>query len=230
MPNNSSVPESKLPPLPPEDPNEFRFDKESAFQLYAVFCGDVDRTAHALDVDAEIVRNLAKAHEWDRKLKPIIDLKASTRAGDVERAINRAINFTQVHRFRMFNERVLRQLTGLAPHTLEAFLFPTRLQRNKLGEGEVLQVFSTRALADLASALEKCHTMSYLALNDTATERKERKETGDDEASATEMHVKLAAAMAASGGKSKTIPGMLADAQLQIAQETARVDLTPSVD
>lgn len=63
MPEDSSA-------LPVDNALE-TLDKENAFLLYAVFCGDVDRTAHALDVDASLVRNLAQENEWDRKLKPM---------------------------------------------------------------------------------------------------------------------------------------------------------------
>lgn len=199
-------------------------DKENAFLLYAVFCGDVDRTAHALNLSPELVRGLAEEHGWDKKLKPIIDLKQSTKPGDVERAVNRAMNFVQSHRYRLFLERVLRQLAGMSTKDLEAFLFPKLTDKKSL---LVTQSFSTRALADLASALEKCHSMTYLSLNDTATERKERNEEGSDDATAAEMHLRLAEAMSAAGA-SRSVRGHVLDAQLQIAQEFAHVDLKPA--
>lgn len=214
--SNPPSSDAEVPPLAP--------DVENAFLLYAVFCGDVARTAHALSVSPELVTQLAVEHGWDRKLKPIIDLKASTRAGDVERAVNRAMNFVQAHRMRLFLERVLRQLSGLSITDLGSFLFPIEV-KGRQGFEKIHQSLSTRSLADLASALEKCHTMTYLALNDTATERKERKEEGNDDATAAETHIRLAAAMAASGGGS--LQSRVADAQLQIAQEFARVDLHP---
>lgn len=216
------MPDNSLPSANQSQPSDATLDKENAFLLYAVFCGDADRTAHALDVDASLVRGLAMENKWDAKLKPIIDLKQSSRAGDVERAVNRALNFVQSHRYRLFLERVLRQLTGMSRTDLECFLFPREVNRRS---DEVTQKFSTRALADLASALEKCHSMTYLALNDTATERRERKEEGDEDATASEMHLKLAEAMAAAGGKSQSIQGLVLDAQLQIAQEYSKAEL-----
>jgi len=220
--------------MPDDSPNELdqgteapaKLDKENAFLLYAVFCGDAERTAHALDVDPDLIRNIALDSNWDKKLKPIIDLKQSARAGDVERAINRALNFTQTHRYRLFLQRVLKNLTGMSVSDMKAFLFPHEVMKGKDGNERVIQKFSTRALADFASALEKCHTMSYLALNDTATERKERKESGDEDASASEMHIRLAEAMAKAGGASKSIRGLVLDAQLEMAQEHAKVDLS----
>jgi len=212
----------KLNETPGDPPSVEIFDKENAFLLYSVFCGDAMRTAHALNVEPALVTKLAEENNWDRLLKPIIDLKQSSRAGDVERAINRAFNFVQAHRARVFLERVLKSLTGMTPNDLEAFLFPKRTQR----DGNVTQTFSTRALADLASALEKCHAMTYLALNDTASDRKERGEDGEGGGeSASEIHIKLAEAMSKAGAKSKSIKGMILDAQLEMAQERASVEL-----
>lgn len=224
MPSDSCQNPNLSPPPMPETHETALFDKENAFLLYAVFCGDAERTAHALDTDASIVRALAEENQWDKKLKPIIDLKQSSRAGDVERAVNRALNFVQAHRYRLFLERVLRQLTGMSKSDLDAFLFPREYEKK---QDKIFQKFTTRPLADLASALEKCHSMTYLALNDTATERRERTEEGDEGATASEMHLRLAEAMAAAGEKSKSIRGLVLDAQLQIGQELANIDLKP---
>lgn len=210
---NAPVPVDALPVAP---------NKESAFLLYAVFCGDVARTAHALSVNPFVVETLAKEHGWDAKLKPIIELKQSTRAGDVERAINRALNFVQAHQYRAFLESVLRELADMSVEDLRTFIFATSTD----AAGNSVRRFSTRALADLASALEKCHAMTYLALNDTATERKERDEDGNSDATASELHLRLADAMAKSGGPSATMGGMLASAQLEAAQSHAYIDLT----
>jgi hypothetical protein len=150
MPNNTSDRET------PDSTNttELPVIKENAFMLYAVFCGDVARTAHALAVDEDVVRALATTEGWDRKLKPIIDLKNSTRAGDVERAINRAINFVDAHRYRLFLGRVLRELSGMSYSDLKAFLFP---ETDEKGSGGLVKTkrFQTRSLADLAAAMEK---------------------------------------------------------------------------
>ena len=206
----------EVAPIPP--------DVENAFLLYAVFCGDVARTAHALNVSPAVVQELARENKWDSKLKPIIELKQSTRAGDVERAVNRALNFVQAHRMRLFLERVIRKLSSMNSSELDSFLFPSVI-RGRKGEEKTYITLTTRSLADLASALEKAHTMTYLALNDTATERKERKEDGNDDATNAELHIKLGQAMAASAGGS--LRSIVAGAQLQIAQEFASVDLEP---
>jgi len=200
-------------------------DKENAFMLYAVFCGDIPRTAAALGLEDEVVRMLAVENGWDRKLKPIIDLKNSTRAGDVERAINRALNFVDAHRLRAFLARVLKELTGMSYADLQSFIYPKLDERGSDGK-VVIQKFSTRPLADLASAMEKCQTLTYMALNDTATERRERKDDGDDaEAAASDLHIKLAKAMNEAGAGSKSMHGHVLDAQIAIANERAPVPI-----
>lgn len=213
-----------LSDIEPAEVDNFRPDREQAFLLFAVFCGNVPATAHALNMAPAAVQAMAEEHGWFAKLAPIVELKASTKAGDVERAANRAINYVQAHRMRAFLERVLRKLHDLSPQDVDSFLFPQELNKR---EQRVYQSMTTRALADLASALEKCQTLTYFALNDTPGERKERKEDGSGDATAAEMHVRLAQAMQAAGGGSRSIRGLVTDAQLEVAQQFARVDLLP---
>lgn len=218
MPNDTSSP-SKTPQEIEDE--QIRSTVEDTFLLYAVFCGDPARVAAATNLTEDQVRQIAKDAEWDKKLKPIIQLKNSTKAGDVERAINRALNFVDAHRYRVFLARVLREMTGMSYSDLKAFLFPSV---SEPGTGGLVKMkrFSTRSLADLASAIEKCQGMTYMALNDTATERRERPEEGEG-ADTSEMHLKLARAMTeASAGSMKD---HLQQAQVAIAQEHAVADL-----
>lgn len=189
-------------------------DRENAFLLYATFTGDVERTAHALGVRAKDVLLIATEENWNEKLKGIIDLKKSGRPGDIERAINRALNFVQAHRMRMIIERVVKKLTGLNEQELEDYLF-AQSTIGKDGKEYTYKKLTTRALADLASAIEKCHAMSYAALNDTAQERVRRKDDVD-EVAAGDMHVQIAKAMQ-EAGKSNSPNAQLFDAQLTIA-------------
>ena len=217
-----------MPPLnetPPVDKTDYmRPDREQAFLLFAVFCGSVPETAHALNLPPAVVQAMAEEHGWYAKIKTIIDLQASAKAGDVERAVNRAINYVQAHRMRSLLERVLRKMHDLSPEDLECFIFPQQMNKR---EQTVYQSFTARALADLASALEKCQTLTYHALNDTPAERKQATQEGSSDATAAEMHVRLAAAMNAAGGGSRSIRGLVTDAQLEVAQNFARVDLLP---
>jgi hypothetical protein len=200
-------------------------DRENAFLLYATFTGDLERTAHALNIRACDVLLMADEEKWNEKLKPILELKKSTKPGDVERAINRALNFVQAHRMRMVIERVVFRLYNMKPDEMEEYLF-AQSSIGKDGKEYVYKKLTTRSLADLASAIEKCHAMSYMALNDSAPERGRRKDDSDPVA-AGDMHVKIAEAMQ-KAAESKTVRAQLFDAQVAIGQETADVSLPPA--
>lgn len=185
-----------------------RLDREQAFLLYATFTGDVERVAHALNVRAVDVLRIADEDGWVEKLKPIVELKKSTRPGDMERAINRALNFVQAHKFRMFIDRVIFRLCGMGEDEFE-----TMVMEKVSTTGHPYQALSTRAIADLASALEKCQSMSYQALNDTTQERVRRNEDNGEE-KAGELHQRIAQAMS-KVGKSSSIRAKLFDAQVE---------------
>lgn len=172
--------------------NAEEFPKDDAFMLYATFCGDAERTAHALNVEIEEVQRRAEAGQWDKKLRGIIELKKSTKPGDIERAINRAINFVQAHKLRMFLERILQRICEVSPEELDEYM-TTRLVS---GKGETVTKISTRPMADLAVAFEKCQAMTYMALGDSAGERKARESAPDSGNTGGELHAKIAAAMA----------------------------------
>jgi hypothetical protein len=202
-------------------------DRENAFLLYATFTGDLERTAHALNVRACDVLLMADEEKWNEKLKPILDLKKSTKPGDIERAINRALNFVQAHRMRMVIERVIKRLSGMNDAELEEYMFSEHAL-GKEGNRHMYKKLTTRALADLASAIEKCHAMSYAALNDSAPERGRRKDDSDPVA-AGDMHVKIAEAMQ-KAAESKTVRAQLFDAQVAIGQQTTDTPIMPPSD
>jgi hypothetical protein len=197
---------------------QLSIDREQAFLLFATFTGDIARTAHALDVPAAAVLRMAEEEGWMNKLGPILALKKSSRPGDVERAINRALNFVQSHRMRLFIQRVITRLTGMNEVEFEEYLFVG----SKDKDGVVTKKLTTRALADLASALEKAQSMTYLALNDTAQDRAKRKEDGgDSETSAGDLHAQISAGLAAVRA-SATPRAQLFDAQLAQAEELSK--------
>lgn len=207
----------------PSDPSapDFKIDRANAFLLYAAFGGDLIRTGAALGVPASYVLKMADDEQWAEQLKPILDLKKSTRPGDVERAINRALNFVQAHQARMFFQRVLQRMTGFTQAELEEYLLTDRSAK----DGSQFKRLSTRALADLASALEKAHALSYMALNDTAQERVRRKEE-DTSGSASDLHLKIAEAM--SNIRASNSPrALLFDAQLAVAQDIVAKNVVP---
>lgn len=184
-------------------------NEENIFMLYAAFCGDVERTAHAANLKPTDIIDLATKHGWNEKLRGIIELKNSGKPGDVERAINRALNFVQAHQYRMFLQRIVKRICGYSQDALDDLIISEKFSKEGL---PVSRQLSTRALADLASALEKCHALTYLALNDSTTERRAREDKPDENVSGSELHAQIARAM------SDMSPGaQLADAQPKIA-------------
>ncbi len=207
------------PKLPIEQPLP-EFDREQGFLLYATFCGDAERTAACLGVQPIDVLRVADDCGWSIQLQGILALKKSNRPGDVERGINRAVNYVQAFRMRVFIERVLTKLTGLSSDELDDYVFSSTPDKN----GDVSKKLTTRAIADLTSALEKCHALTYLALNDTVQDRTRRKEQAsadDDSSAAGELNVQIANAMGKL--KASTSPrALLFDAQLAVAAEKAK--------
>jgi hypothetical protein len=205
-----------------------QLDREQAFLLYATFAGDLERTAHACGVRAVDILRCADEEGWNDRLKGVLELKKSNRPGDFERAINRAINFADAHRFRLFLERVLNRLAGMSPEDLETYL----LHGASTPTGCPIKKLSTRALADLASALEKCQSLTYMALTDTAQDRVKRKEAEEAGESGGELHARIADAMSKLR-VNKTIAGQLLEAQVIIAEEktfkakAAEAQITP---
>jgi hypothetical protein len=167
------------------------FNRDDAFVLFATFGGDVVRTAHALNVRSVDVLRCAEDNGWLDKLAPILTLKKSTRPGDFERAINRSLNFAQAHRMRLFVSRILNRLCGMSADEFETYLLTSTDAK-----GLTTPKLSTRAIADLASALEKSQAMSYQALGDTAQDRAKRGESEEDADSQMDIHARIAAAVA----------------------------------
>lgn len=175
------------------DVADVELDAATVFQLYCTFCGDVVKTAAAAGVRPVDILRVSSAEGWAEKLGPILDLAKSQQPGQWERSCNRAVNYVQSHKLRMFLERVLSRITSMNAEELESYILTSKLDKNGMKTAKVL---STRALADLASSIEKCHAMSYLATNDTAQDRGRRKEQAtDDGADCSSLHLKIAQAM-----------------------------------
>jgi hypothetical protein len=201
-----------------------KFDREQAWLLYATFAGDIVRVAAALHVPSVAVLRVADEEGWLDQLRPIIELKKSTRPGDLERGISAALNFAQAHRMRLFLERVITRVSGMSDDDLEAYLM------TKTDKNGVSRQLNTRALTDLVAALEKCHAMCYAALHDTATDRSKRNADIDDgEASASEMHLAICAAMT-KARNSDTPRAKLFDAQLEASQEIVAANIAKAIE
>jgi hypothetical protein len=185
-------------------------DIEQTFMLYASFCGDVVRTAHASGATTSQVIDLAQKNDWMGRIRELVELKKTDKPGVIEKEFSRAMNFVQAHRYRVYLERVLRKLIAMSEDDLFKFLVSDRIDKT----GRVVgQVFSTRPLADFASALEKVHWMSYQALGDTPQDRLRAKEKpSDGELSETDVHARIAKAMAG-------MPSMCPAEHLKVAQQ-----------
>ena len=198
------------------------FDRESAFLLFATFAGDIVKTAHALNLNEGAVLKMVEEEGWTAKLGPIIALKKSNRPGDLERACNRALNFAQAHRMRLFVGRVIHRVCGMKEQEFEEYLMSAETRK----DGAVVKKLSTRAIADLASAMEKAHALSYMSLNDTAAERVKRKEAEDADVSAVDIHAAISDAF----GKvraSNSPRAQLFDAQLAQANDIVKEQKKP---
>lgn len=209
--------------LEEHDPDHIVLDTEQVFLLYTTFLGDADQTAAALGVPGKYIAKLAESEKWDDRIRPILDKKKSKKPGDVERAINRALCFVQAHQYRNFLERVRRRIAGWSDGQLDDYLIKWEPKKGKIPEGqeqEVKPVLQTRALADLAVAMQKAHEMCYMALNDTTPERSKRKEVeGEADMSLSAIHAQLARGMAQA--EPATGAGQLAVAQIEMAQAEA---------
>lgn len=187
-------------------------DREQAFLLFATFCGDAERTGHALNVSPVAVLRAADECGWHEKLRNIIALKKSGTPGDIERGISRALNFVLAHKYRLFLERVVSKLHAMSGEDIERYIFQG-VDKN----GLPVDKFATRGLADLASALEKMAAMTYCALGDTAPERAKRDESAGDGDSSGSIHSAIARAMAEVSADSSPRAKLL-DAQLEAGQ------------
>lgn len=186
-------------------------DKKQVFLLYTIFCGDASKTAHALGTDVLSVAKLAEKEGWDEKVGEIAQLRKSDRPGDLERAINRAINYTDAHRYRQQLQRVLAHFQTLTDAEIEELLISETYNKDGV---LIKKSLSTRALADLSSALEKAHALTYLALGDTAQDRARRKEEQDDGVmAASVLNQQIIQAMTEKGG------GQLEDSPKNLLEE-----------
>jgi len=168
-------------------------DVDQTFELFCIFMGDVERTALSAGLPREKIVEYSTQFGWTEKIKVLVDMRLSSKPGDSERGVNRAINFLQAHRLRNVLQGVLKKLTTMSSSDLSDLLFATEVDR----KGIVTRKIVTRCFADLASALEKTHSMTYQALADTVGDRKAREDSDPTEHKTTaELHIALTKAMA----------------------------------
>ena len=173
-------------PLPKPRFDKRTIDVSKVFLAYMTFVGDVERTAAALDMHPDTVRQLAEQEGWHGKIQRVNALTKSGQPGDYERGVNRALSFVQAHRIRLLLDRVLRRYEDLTDDELDARL-------ETVGRGGT-RAFSCRFMADFTAAMEKAQHLAYLALGDSLAEREMRGKP-DDEVEATTIHAAVIAAL-----------------------------------
>lgn len=205
----------RIDPTYEAEAKQVGFDVEQAFQLFVQFSGDTQKTAHALNIPEFQILKLVDRLHWDKQLENIFALKKSGKPGDVERGISRAMNFVQVHKFRIVVERIVRKFYAMDDDDLFDACFTERLDK----DGNVVgRVVNLKPFAELATAMEKVHQMTYMALSDSMSERTRRQEAGEAEYSATQLHQLIAAGMAGNTGPAAE----LGNEQLSEANATAQ--------
>lgn len=191
------------------------FSREQAFQLLAIL-GEPSKVAHAMGIREVDLLKVIEEEGWNNKLKPILELRKSSAPGDVDRSLNRAVNFCQAHRLRCLLERTLDKICGMTPEQLSEYLLTEKHDKNGIA---LTKSLSTRALTDLAAAVEKCQSMTYLALSDTAQDRGRRQESLE-QVDGGALHVAIAKAMS-QVSQSGSPRALLFDAQLRQAERIA---------
>ena len=106
----------------------------------------------------------------------------------------------------------------MSTSSTEAGLRETLTVRHFNKKGEMIsESCNMRPLADLASAMEKIHWMTYQALSDSPQERAKRVEKPADESAQSDVHARIAAALA--NMRSKSPQAQLEVAQVELAAE-----------
>lgn len=125
---------------------------------YAGFGGDLEKTSMAAQVPLAVVRALEHDFNWVVKLKK---LKTGAGAPEAEKLANRAVSYIQARRLREIVERALNLVED------EEALLRAMLKFHLTKEGDVDRVeVNSKALLDLAKAMESAHSACYRALGD----------------------------------------------------------------
>jgi hypothetical protein len=138
--------------------NKNDLDVSQVFQTFMVFGGDVGKTALAMNLSAEVVKDLATVENWAAKLAQWNNL-CEGNSGDVKIEINRGVNYVQSRQLRAVLDRIITHLETKDGKQLKALLTE---------EGKSGGKFSARPLTDLVKAVEVCQLMTMRALGDTA--------------------------------------------------------------
>lgn len=163
-------------------------DVAAVYIGFTALVGDVEKTALAFNLSTRVVEFLATKFDWNSKIRSISMLNKSGKPGEWEQAQNRALCFVQAHLLRSIMQRILENLNGLS----RADIVKTVISQK--GNGAV--VFSASFYSDLASAMERCHSMCYASLADSAGDRtRAGKEALNSELSVDALHAAISSAL-----------------------------------
>lgn len=195
--------------------NKNRVDVVACFLHFVAAVGDCEKVALAMDLNPEVVRQLAVSEGWDEKIRrlSLVSKGSGMAAGDYERAQNRALNWVQSFRLRQILDRVICHFSELTPEETVSEI----TTRDRDGNMKI----SARFFTDLAKSLECVHGMSYAALNDTVPER--QKMTGDEKANTQAVHLALLQALNGPGVKSIPSEVLVAETAKAIGAITVEV-------
>lgn len=168
-------------------------DEGQVFMLFASFSGDIFRTAAAAGIDPEEVTRLAEAGKWMSRIRGLLGLKQFDKSGEIERCISRAMNFVQVNFYRRVIDRMVRKLEKMTDEEVVDFI----TSKTYYDSGQLKSSTpSAKVLADIATAMEKVHWMSYQSLVDAPQDRAGRREkVKDDGIGEDDVHAKIAKAL-----------------------------------
>ncbi len=175
-------------------------DAEQVFMVYAGASGDIVRTAKACGIKPQEVATMADEGNWLPRISELLDLKKLDKYDDVGRALSRASNFVQANRWRIFLERVVRRFEEIPDEELIPFFQTFKVTKDGT---PVMTGFSMRVLADISSALEKCHWLLYQSLLDAPADRTARKaaEKPDITGGESDIHARIARTLVGMGMK-----------------------------
>lgn len=165
-----------------------RVDVAQIFITFMTLVGDVERVALACEREPEFISWLAEQEGWVEKIRRVSSLAKGGKPGDWERAQNRALNFVQCHRIRILIDRLVGHLYNISA---EELALKMTTQPTKSGTVMV----SGRFFADIMSALDKVHALSYQALGDSIGERVQRATEEGSEHSPMAIHAAVLRAL-----------------------------------
>jgi hypothetical protein len=194
-----------------------KVDVAQAFLAYMTFVGDVDRTAHAMELEPAQVREMAEAEGWNEKIRRVSLMSKGGRPGDFERATNRAMCFVQAQCIRQQINRLLFEVTNLTNEELLA----RACVRTKEGGAQL----SAKFLMDMAAAAEACHRMSYAALGDTVSERSEAEGGSGRGAGPNDLHAAIIASLSDPSAHPEPITQKLITEANEEVQRRASVEI-----